>query len=216
MMHGPQLVERSSPKRHPNSPKTHKMKAGVSTRPWKPTKVGRLRYALCCPTGDLTRRFPFVLAAKQAEFEEASRLKNQFKALDEDDVDFLDSVLDTERAKEQAVKRETAEQLDAYRKQQAAAQKPDLSAMQADTPTSNDADAWVTKKRRRKELDNPISKFRKTSTTTAPAPEVTTPTQKAETKRSDSASSSPPSTVTKPATFSGSSLGLGAYSSDED
>ncbi|CAP65397.1 uncharacterized protein PODANS_6_9010 [Podospora anserina S mat+] len=31
-------------------------------------------------------------AAKQAEFEEKSKLKNQFRALDEDEIDFLDEV----------------------------------------------------------------------------------------------------------------------------
>ncbi|KAF4770400.1 hypothetical protein N7455_007152 [Penicillium solitum] len=61
--------------------------------------------------------------AKQEAFEEKSRLKNQFRSLDEDEVDFLDSVLESTRAKEAAVKRETAEQLEAFHRQREEAQK---------------------------------------------------------------------------------------------
>jgi hypothetical protein len=57
-------------------------------------------------------------AAKQEAFEEAKRLKNQFRSLDEDEVEFLDSVLESTRAEEQRVKRETAEGLEQFRKQQ--------------------------------------------------------------------------------------------------
>ncbi|KAJ9627621.1 hypothetical protein H2203_002833 [Taxawa tesnikishii (nom. ined.)] len=57
-------------------------------------------------------------AAKQEAFEESIRLKNQFRSLDDDEVEFLDSVLESTRAKENAVKKETAEQLGLFRKQQ--------------------------------------------------------------------------------------------------
>ncbi len=172
------------------------------------------------------------LAAKQAEFEESIRLKNQFKSLDEDDVDFLDSVLESERAKEDAVRRETAEQLDAYRKQQAAAQKVDLEATKGDaTSPSVDADSWVMKKRRRKELDNPVSKLRKTSPGTKPvsvtAPVATTISndfartrsteQRGDVSGVERRMSPPSPVVTTPAAVSQASvLGLGVYSSDED
>jgi hypothetical protein len=63
------------------------------------------------------------LAAKQEAFEEASRLKNQFRALDEDEAEFLDSVLESTRAEEDRVKRETAEGLEAFRRQQEEADK---------------------------------------------------------------------------------------------
>ena len=171
------------------------------------------------------------LAAKQAEFEESIRLKNQFKSLDEDDVDFLDSVLEIERAKEDAMKKETAAQLDAYRKQQAAVQKADLEAANTNmTPPIDDADAWLTKKRRKKELDNPISKVRKTSagiesmssTTSVVAPvtrssRATEDTkQKDKLKRNGKLSSTPPAVSTSTPVSKASALGLGAYSSDED
>ena len=176
------------------------------------------------------RRLCFYLAAKQAEFEESIRLKNQFKSLDEDDVDFLDSVLESERAKEDAVKRETAEQLDKYRKHQAAAQTVDLKVQSSTAAPSKDKDAWVTKKRRKKELDNPISKLRKTSTGTAKeptAPEAAEASVKSErsevTKEKrdmppeNEASSTPPPVVsTSTPASNASALGLDAYSSDED
>ena len=59
-----------------------------------------------------------VIAAKQDAFEESIRLKNQFRNLDEDEIEFLDSVLESTREKEAAVKRETAEQLGIFRQQQ--------------------------------------------------------------------------------------------------
>jgi hypothetical protein len=58
------------------------------------------------------------LAAKQEAFEESIRLKNQFRNLDEDEIEFLDSVLESTRAKEEALKKETAEQLNFFRRQQ--------------------------------------------------------------------------------------------------
>ncbi|KAL9037573.1 MAG: hypothetical protein Q9214_005642 [Letrouitia sp. 1 TL-2023] len=62
-------------------------------------------------------------AAKQEAFEQSIRLKNQFRTLDEDEVEFLDSVLESTRAKEAAVKKETTEQLDQFRRQQELADK---------------------------------------------------------------------------------------------
>ena len=58
------------------------------------------------------------IAAKQEAFEESIKLKNQFRNLDEDEIEFLDSVLESTRAKEEAVRKETTEQLGAFRRQQ--------------------------------------------------------------------------------------------------
>ncbi|KAK4695391.1 hypothetical protein P7C71_g2353, partial [Lecanoromycetidae sp. Uapishka_2] len=62
-------------------------------------------------------------AAKQEAFEESIKLKNQFRNLDEDEIEFLDSVLESTRAKEEAVRKETTEQLDLFRRQQEEADK---------------------------------------------------------------------------------------------
>lgn len=55
-------------------------------------------------------------------------MKNQFRNLDEDEIEFLDSVLESTRAKEEAVKKETKEQLDLFRRQQEEADKALLDA----------------------------------------------------------------------------------------
>nr|CDP31392.1 Putative NEFA-interacting nuclear protein NIP30 [Podospora anserina S mat+] len=54
-------------------------------------------------------------AAKQAEFEEKSKLKNQFRALDEDEIDFLDEVERRRREEEERRRREEEEGLRAFR-----------------------------------------------------------------------------------------------------
>lgn len=60
---------------------------------------------------------PYSLAAKEEAFQESIKLKNQFRNLDENEADFLDSILESTREKEAALKKETAEQLDAFRRQ---------------------------------------------------------------------------------------------------
>lgn len=86
-------------------------------------------------------------------------MKNQFRNLDEDEVDFLDSVLESTRAKEEAVKKKTAEQLDLFRQQQEDADR----ARAQDTTDANDEarldnsgsptleePSWVVSNRKRK------------------------------------------------------------------
>ena len=57
-------------------------------------------------------------AAKQAAFEEANRLRNQFRALDDDEIDFLDEVRQREREDEARARRELAAGLDGFRRAQ--------------------------------------------------------------------------------------------------
>ncbi|KAK3898855.1 N-terminal domain of NEFA-interacting nuclear protein NIP30-domain-containing protein, partial [Staphylotrichum tortipilum] len=45
-------------------------------------------------------------AAKQAAFDEAHRLRNQFRALDDDEVDFLEAVRERKRREEEEGRRE--------------------------------------------------------------------------------------------------------------
>ncbi|KAI1804857.1 N-terminal domain of NEFA-interacting nuclear protein NIP30-domain-containing protein [Daldinia bambusicola] len=59
-------------------------------------------------------------AAKQAAFEEKARLSNQFRALDDDEIDFLEGVRDERRIEEERVKRETEERLASFRQAQKA------------------------------------------------------------------------------------------------
>lgn len=91
-------------------------------------------------------------AAKQAAFEEQNRIRNQFRALDDDEIDFLDGVLDERRVEEERIKRETAERLASFREAQKTA------GVAEDTGDANDesgAVAWggAGKKRKRTEKE---------------------------------------------------------------
>lgn len=68
-------------------------------------------------------RLSSFLAAKQEAFEESAKLKNQFRALNNDEVDFLDSALESTRAREEAIRKETREQLELFRRRQEQADK---------------------------------------------------------------------------------------------
>ncbi|KAL9106756.1 MAG: hypothetical protein Q9227_008255 [Pyrenula ochraceoflavens] len=107
-------------------------------------------------------------AAKQEAFEESIRLKNHFRSLDEDEVDFLDSVLESTRAKEAEVRKETAEQLEIFRKQREAADELSLAVSQEKTSEGSPevGETWTTnpkKRRRDHRKDEPESKLRKSS-----------------------------------------------------
>ncbi|KAJ5158933.1 uncharacterized protein N7500_008584 [Penicillium coprophilum] len=109
--------------------------------------------------------------AKQEAFEEKSRLRNQFRSLDEDEVEFLDSVLESTRAQEAAVKKETADQLEAFRRQREEAEKALLESASSDAPGQGkgQGEDWIAlarKRRRDKQRDLLIpGKKRKASAT---------------------------------------------------
>lgn len=108
------------------------------------------------------------VVAKQEAFEEKIKLKNQFRSLDEDEVEFLDSVLESTRAQEAAVKKETAEQLEAFRLQREEAEKALLEDTTADVKPSAEGEDWKipSRKRRRdknKDLLPPGKKRKSTS-----------------------------------------------------
>ncbi|EGE80778.1 hypothetical protein BDDG_03719 [Blastomyces dermatitidis ATCC 18188] len=86
-------------------------------------------------------------AAKQEAFEESIKLKNQFRSLDEDEVEFLDSVLESTRAQEAALKRETREQLEIFHRQR---QEAERAALSAGASSPADEEQWTTSVRKRK------------------------------------------------------------------
>ncbi|KAL8914688.1 MAG: hypothetical protein Q9171_000700 [Xanthocarpia ochracea] len=102
-----------------------------------------------------------------------------FRNLDEDEVEFLDSVLESTRAKEDAVKKETAEQLNLFRRQQDEADKASLDLTGARTVASSEPGTqpetsaansqWAINARKRKRLKDkgvlPGVKLRKSSST---------------------------------------------------
>ncbi|OBT52542.1 hypothetical protein VE04_06360 [Pseudogymnoascus sp. 24MN13] len=89
-------------------------------------------------------------AAKQDAFEEASRLKNQFRALDNDEIDFLDSVLESTRAEEARVRKETNEGLEVFRRRQEELDKAAKGETGAETTTAVADDEWATAAKKRK------------------------------------------------------------------
>ncbi|KAI8623331.1 hypothetical protein F5Y19DRAFT_389422 [Xylariaceae sp. FL1651] len=97
-------------------------------------------------------------AAKQAAFEEQNRIRNQFRALDDDEIEFLEGVHDERRAEEDRVKRETEERLASFRKAQRGAVGADADAG-AEGVVDGDiaAEEWVAaggrKRKREKEKE---------------------------------------------------------------
>jgi len=170
-------------------------------------------------------------AAKQDAFDEASKLKNQFRALDDDEIDFLDSVLESTRAKEAEVKKDTAEQLNAFRQQR---EKSEKAARSSEDPSvSGEKDSWTVgggKKRKREKGGQivPGLKLRKSSSgdktavekpssgivTSGSLPDKPTTSDVvskpniASVTRAQSVKSLPPAAKTN--------LGLGGYSSDDE
>lgn len=90
-------------------------------------------------------------AAKQAAFEEQNRIRNQFRALDDDEIDFLEGMRDERRVEEERVKRETEERLASFRQ----AQKASGTTDDAGETKDGDAVAWGApgKKRKRSEKE---------------------------------------------------------------
>ncbi|MCJ1461670.1 hypothetical protein MMC07_000267 [Pseudocyphellaria aurata] len=125
-------------------------------------------------------------AAKQEAFEESIRLKNQFRNLDEDEIEFLDLVLESTRAKEEALKKETTQQVDVFRRQQEEADK----ALLSEAASTNDASPmglassesqWAINARKRKRAKEKEGlkgvKLRKMSSTSERPPKPVEPDQ---------------------------------------
>lgn len=97
-----------------------------------------------------------MTAAKQAEFEEQSKIRNQFRALDDDEIEFLDEIRANKRAEEERVKRETEEGLKAFRERQ-----------KGDTAQDEPADAqeggesWEIGRKRKRNKEKDAKGFRR-------------------------------------------------------
>ncbi|KAK0660047.1 Protein FAM192A [Lasiodiplodia hormozganensis] len=106
-------------------------------------------------------------AKKQEAFEESIKLKNQFRALDEDEAEFLDSVLESTRAKEAALKKETTQQLDAFRRHQEEAERAARLTGTKEEDQPVEEEHWGSTGRKRKKAKDKESlmgiKIRRTS-----------------------------------------------------
>ncbi|KAI9891198.1 MAG: hypothetical protein M1814_003041 [Vezdaea aestivalis] len=184
--------------------------------------------------------------AKQEAFEESIKLRNQFRSLDEDEAEFLDTVLESTRAREAAIKKETSEQLESFRKNQeqadraAALRADESSTIDPSQPAEDSQESWTVGNRKRKKGKSENSmgiKLRKTSSSgnepfkaSLKAAESPTPPKKSaaptssqppdkvkdRVKETSSPKIKPPDSKPASKTGSGSLLGLGAYSSDEE
>lgn len=96
----------------------------------------------------------YGVVAKQEAFEEKIRLKNQFRALDEDEVEFLDSLLESTRAQEATIKKETAEQLEVFRRQREQAERAALEGTTAENGPSAEEEDWKIPARKRRREKN--------------------------------------------------------------
>jgi hypothetical protein len=160
-------------------------------------------------------------------------LTNQFRSLDEDEIEFLDSVQEAARAKELAEKRATKEGLEEFRKQQEEAERAAKEQEGAVSPPTVSETWSVGPRKRKKGKEKDVIgglKIRRTSTGEQEKKLEDTPklsTTKAENRAAPSKAQEQASTkeqsdkkpastppVSPPAPVAG--LGLGAYSSDED
>lgn len=152
------------------------------------------------------------------------KLKNQFRALDEDEVDFLDNILESTRAKDEMVQRETVEQLEAFRQRR---ENMDKAARQAEDEAAEE-EQWAAVSRKRKKTKDREAlkgvKRRKSSDAqqlpmAAPkanivdrgGEQVGDDGESRDRKKDGGARADAPATSAKPL-----DLGLGAYSSDDD
>ncbi|KAK2614007.1 hypothetical protein N8I77_000869 [Diaporthe amygdali] len=93
-------------------------------------------------------------AAKQAAFEEANKIKNQFRPLDDDEVEFLDGVRERKRLEEERLRRETEEGLRGFRELQqkasASGEGPEDEGAAAD---AGDVGGWSVGRKRKRRKD---------------------------------------------------------------
>lgn len=159
-------------------------------------------------------------------------MKNQFRSLDEDEIDFLDSVLESSRSKEAEVKKETREQLDAFRRQREEAEKAARDDETVDAPPATEVWSVGPRKRKKGRETEGVGglKLRITSTAdnagkagASPQPMIAQPTQTAtnpatEPRKTDSVKGAVQTVSQKSVAKPQSTpvLGLAAYSSDED
>ncbi|KAH8765561.1 N-terminal domain of NEFA-interacting nuclear protein NIP30-domain-containing protein [Diaporthe sp. PMI_573] len=93
-------------------------------------------------------------AAKQAAFEEANKLKNQFRPLDDDEVEFLDGVRERRRAEEERLRRDTEEGLKGFRELQSKMSSSGEGAA-GDEGAVEGGGGWSVGRKRKRRKDEP-------------------------------------------------------------
>lgn len=115
-------------------------------------------------------------AAKQEAFEEATKVRNQFRPLDDSEVAFLESIKQKQKVEAINVRKETEEQLAAFRREREEAEEKarELEASQSAREGSGEvtSEKWTTTKKRRRAKDDDksgMSKSLKSSASTGEA-----------------------------------------------
>lgn len=90
-------------------------------------------------------------------------MKNQFRALNDDEVDFLDSQVDAKIAKERAIQQENSEQLRLFRQRQDATYADIIDAIADEKdpqkPAAIEMDTnWTTSKKRKRDKEKEVIK----------------------------------------------------------
>ncbi|KNG45291.1 putative tho complex subunit 3 [Stemphylium lycopersici] len=173
---------------------------------------------------------------KQAEFEEKARYKLHV-ALDDEEADYLDSVLEKKRQEEANVKKETADRLELFRRQREEAEKKarGLEEESTEAPQDEGTGQWAAAGRKRKK--GPEAgllkgvKLRKSSSVPEAQADIAakqttqgdTTGMKSKSNHDAKSSATPPVVSTEPSTTapppkSGNilTLGLGYASSDDE
>lgn len=91
-------------------------------------------------------------AAKQAAFEEANKIKNQFRPLDDDEVEFLEGVAERKKAEEERLRRETEEGLKGFRELQSKISSGEAAAGDEGTVAGG---GWSVGRKRKRRKDEP-------------------------------------------------------------
>ncbi|RSL77192.1 hypothetical protein CEP51_009281 [Fusarium floridanum] len=155
-------------------------------------------------------------AAKQAAFEEQTKLRNQFRALDDDEIEFLDEIRANKRAEEERVRRETEEGLKAFRERQ----KGDAGEKPQDEPgAEGEGESWGVGRKRKRVKERDVKGLRRKVSAVEDDDKDEEPAKQRETevkKQSEEAKvpESKVETSTKPPEKKG--LGLVGYGSDSD
>lgn len=112
-------------------------------------------------------------AAKQEAFEEATKVRNQFRPLDDSEVAFLESIKQKQKVEAINVRKETEEQLATFRREREEAEEKarELEASHSAREGSGEvtSETWTTTKKRRRAKDDDklgVSKSLKSSAST--------------------------------------------------
>jgi hypothetical protein len=104
------------------------------------------KYAYC-------RRADTPPAAKQAAFEEQTRLKNQFRPLDDAEVEFLDEIRESKRAEERRLRQETEDGLRHFREARKEREKDDRNAEGNVQAVEAESEEWSVGRKRKREKE---------------------------------------------------------------